>query len=144
MPPTHRKRRNREFSDETLRTRMREIVDHLLGRSKRPSGFRLHHTEGGATGVHFGRLALGSREIEIAVILVQELVPDSKQLTKSHDLTPREAQVAALLAKRRTNKEISRALGIKPKTAARYTDAVFSKLGVHSRLRVANALNVGT
>lgn len=55
-------------------------------------------------------------------------------------LTPREAQVAALLAKGYAAKEIAVCLEVSLHTARRHTESVFKKLGV--RTRVAAALVV--
>jgi DNA-binding CsgD family transcriptional regulator len=51
-------------------------------------------------------------------------------------LTPREREVAALLAARRTNGEIAAALGVSPHTARHHTERVLRKYGVSSRRRV--------
>jgi DNA-binding CsgD family transcriptional regulator len=48
-------------------------------------------------------------------------------------LTRREAQVARLLARRATNREIAEQLGMSPHTVRHHTENVFAKLGVHSR-----------
>jgi DNA-binding CsgD family transcriptional regulator len=48
-------------------------------------------------------------------------------------LTKREQAVAMLLAERRSNAEVARALGISPNTARHHTERVLAKLGVHSR-----------
>lgn len=48
-------------------------------------------------------------------------------------LTARERQVAALLARRATNREIAAALGVSAHTARHHTEHVFAKLGVTSR-----------
>lgn len=48
-------------------------------------------------------------------------------------LTPREAEVAALLAEGRSNGEVARRLGISPHTARHHTQRVLGKLGAHSR-----------
>jgi DNA-binding CsgD family transcriptional regulator len=48
-------------------------------------------------------------------------------------LTRREAQVARLLARRATNREIAEQLGMSPHTVRHHAENVFAKLGVHSR-----------
>lgn len=55
-------------------------------------------------------------------------------------LTPRELEVARLLARRATDAEVAAALGISWHTVRRHTERVLAKLGVTSRTRVAAAL----
>jgi predicted ATPase/DNA-binding CsgD family transcriptional regulator len=52
-------------------------------------------------------------------------------------LTPRERQVAALVATGRTNRQIGRALGIAEKTAEVHVHNIMGKLGAHGRAEVA-------
>lgn len=58
------------------------------------------------------------------------------------DLTPRQAEVARLLADRSPNKAIARSLGVKQKTAWRHTEDVLAKLGISSRLDVAGVIGI--
>jgi DNA-binding CsgD family transcriptional regulator/tetratricopeptide (TPR) repeat protein len=51
-------------------------------------------------------------------------------------LTPRELEVAALVARGRTNPEIAADLVIAERTAARHLENIFNKLGVHSRAEI--------
>lgn len=62
------------------------------------------------------------------------------EIRDKYDLTPTQAQVAALIACRRTNAEIADILGISPNTARRHTEAVMYKLRVHSRLLIEEVL----
>ena len=48
-------------------------------------------------------------------------------------LTKREAQVARLLARRATNREIAEHLAMSTHTVRHHTENIFAKLGVHSR-----------
>ncbi len=48
-------------------------------------------------------------------------------------LTPREAEVARLLARRATNAEVAAALGVSPHTARHHAQRVLEKLGLRSR-----------
>jgi DNA-binding CsgD family transcriptional regulator len=59
-------------------------------------------------------------------------------------LTPRETEVAVLLADRRTEREISDLLGVKPTTVRRHTERIFRKLSLHSRKDVAGKLFADT
>ena len=52
-------------------------------------------------------------------------------------LTAREAQVARLLARRATNREIADQLDLSPHTVRHHVENVFAKLGIHSRRFVA-------
>ncbi|MFQ5679704.1 MAG: response regulator transcription factor [Gemmatimonadota bacterium] len=56
------------------------------------------------------------------------------------DLTPREAEVAFLLARRLTNRELAARLGISEHTARHHTERVLLKLDIHSRRQVAAKL----
>ena len=58
-------------------------------------------------------------------------------------LTPRQAEVAVLLAERRTNKEIAAALAVSPHTARHHVEAVLDRLGVR-RDGVAAAVQTRT
>jgi DNA-binding CsgD family transcriptional regulator len=62
------------------------------------------------------------------------------ELRMKYGLTPREIEVARLLASRRMTSEIAAALGISAHTARRHSERVLAKLGVHSRREVARLL----
>jgi len=55
-------------------------------------------------------------------------------------LTRREAQIARLLARRTTNREIADQLGVSPHTVRHHVERIFAKLGVTSRRSVAEQL----
>ncbi|MGW4124504.1 protein kinase domain-containing protein [Nocardia sp. NPDC004711] len=55
-------------------------------------------------------------------------------------LTPREAQVARMLAEGMTNKQIAQALIIAPRTVETHVEHIFTKLGVNNRTQVASLL----
>ena len=63
--------------------------------------------------------------------------PPRKQ---SDRLTPREHEVAALLAQGRTNRDIAEVLVISERTAAVHVEHILSKLQLHSRWQVAEWL----
>jgi predicted ATPase/DNA-binding SARP family transcriptional activator/DNA-binding CsgD family transcriptional regulator len=52
-------------------------------------------------------------------------------------LTPREQEVALLLARGLTNRQVSTRLGISERTAANHVASILHKLGLHSRAQVA-------
>ena len=52
-------------------------------------------------------------------------------------LTPREHQIAALIASGRSNKAIAEELSISPTTAARHVANILAKLGFRSRTQIA-------
>ena len=52
-------------------------------------------------------------------------------------LTGREAEVLALVAAGRSNREVAAALVLSPKTVARHLSNIFAKLGVSSRTQAA-------
>ena len=62
------------------------------------------------------------------------------ELQERFGLTPRQGEVAQLLARRKTNQEIADALCISPHTARHHTEAVLRKLEVDSRRAVARRM----
>jgi DNA-binding NarL/FixJ family response regulator len=52
-------------------------------------------------------------------------------------LTPRERQIAGLIARGRSNRDIAQELLISPATAARHVANILAKLGFSSRAQVA-------
>jgi DNA-binding CsgD family transcriptional regulator len=58
----------------------------------------------------------------------------------SQRLTPRERQVALLVADRHTNPEIAQRLGLSSKTVAHHVAAVFERLGLRARWQVTHDL----
>jgi len=57
-----------------------------------------------------------------------------RHLLVEYGMTPREVEVAILLAEGCSNSTVARRLGISPHTARHHTQRVLGKLGVHSRL----------
>ena len=70
-------------------------------------------------------------------------VPSAEAAARALGLTPREAEVARLLADRLTNAELAGALGISAHTARHHTQRVMQKLGVDSRRELAMRLRSG-
>jgi DNA-binding CsgD family transcriptional regulator len=57
-------------------------------------------------------------------------------------LTPREAEVAALMADAKPNRQIAEELGISPKTLDIHRANLMHKLGARTAARVANVVNL--
>jgi non-specific serine/threonine protein kinase len=81
--------------------------------------------------------------IDRACTLALELLDNAAQPV-AHDmrhprsrLTPREAQVAALVARGLSNREIARTLTIAERTATSHVEHLLDKLGFHSRAQIA-------
>jgi len=66
--------------------------------------------------------------------------PGQRAVTGAAALTPREREVALLVADGLTNAELARRLYISPKTAAVHVSNILHKLGVSSRTEVADAV----
>ena len=66
--------------------------------------------------------------------------PVESELRTHYRMTPREAQVAVLLAFRCSNKEVAGRLGIAMHTARHHTAQVLAKLGLSSRREVRDRL----
>lgn len=67
-------------------------------------------------------------------------LPSVHALRDRYDLTPQQARVALLLARRYTNREIAAALHVSEHTARHHVEAVLAKLGLSSRRAVRNRL----
>lgn len=65
---------------------------------------------------------------------------DLDDLVHHFGFTRREAEVALLLSRRKSNREIARTLVISEHTARHHTEHVMAKLGVHSRREVRDRL----
>jgi DNA-binding CsgD family transcriptional regulator len=83
----------------------------------------------------------GGTGTTVVVVLPQAAAsPDPDVLRREFGLTPRETEVALMLAARRSNKEIASQLSIAHKTAWRHTERVMSKLNTGSRREVRRVL----
>jgi predicted ATPase/DNA-binding NarL/FixJ family response regulator len=87
--------------------------------------------------MHAGRTMPVQQAADLARAVASGTEPGDPD--RSHDvpLTPRERQVAALVASGRTNRQIGRVLGISEKTAEVHLHHVMSKLEARSRAEVA-------
>jgi DNA-binding CsgD family transcriptional regulator len=82
----------------------------------------------------------GSTTLVVIIPPAPDAPPGKDELRQRFGLTPREAEVALLLAARRSNKEIARHLSIAQKTAERHTYGVMAKLRTSTRRDVARIL----
>jgi predicted ATPase/DNA-binding CsgD family transcriptional regulator len=83
-----------------------------------------------------------SAEAAIALALeppgtAPELAADAAQTRPPSSLTPREEEIAALIADGRSNRAIAEELVISPATVARHVANMMAKLGFHSRSQIA-------
>lgn len=85
----------------------------------------------------------GSGGVLVTVECARPLLPAAGELCGRFGLTPRESEVALLLAEGLTDATIACRLALSPHTIRRYTERVLSKLGVHSRAAVALTLMRG-
>ncbi|GAA4359755.1 LuxR C-terminal-related transcriptional regulator [Microbacterium rhizosphaerae] len=65
------------------------------------------------------------------------VAPDAFSATGTSTLTPRERDVLIELARGASNKAIGDALGLTPKTVMHHSQAIYRKLGVHTRAEAA-------
>jgi DNA-binding CsgD family transcriptional regulator/predicted ester cyclase len=128
--------------------RDREVVLHwrLMGTHDGP-GFGLRPTgksieEQGMTRFIFenGQVVEGWDSWNMGAMLNGLATFTVSEIAERHGLTARQAEVAQLLAERRTYKEIAKALQIRPNTARRHCQAVLSRLGLHRKEDVAEVL----
>lgn len=104
---------------KSLREEHRFLLDSIRvalseAKSLRTSSEMRRAQGGGAGGDHRGQ--------PLAILLQQH-----------HNLTPRESEVAILLAQGASNVDIASILGISQHTARHHTQAILSKLGARSR-----------
>jgi len=83
----------------------------------------------------------GPRRSRVMVVVVERRrMPSDDELRRHFRLTPREIEVARLLADRFSDEEIASQLDIRLNTARCHSHRVLVKLGVHSRNEVRTAL----
>jgi DNA-binding CsgD family transcriptional regulator len=92
----------------------------------------------------FARLG-AARELRGAREQLRELgarPPAQSTGTGAGSLSPREVEIARLIAMRRSNKEIAAALDISPRTVTTHLSNIFAKLGVGSRGELADLMRL--
>jgi len=87
--------------------------------------------------MHAGRTMSVQQAADLARAVAVGAEPVDPDRSDQVPLTPRERQVAALVASGRTNRQIGRVLGISEKTAEVHLHHVMSKLDARSRAEVA-------
>ena len=87
--------------------------------------------------VHAGRTMPVQQATDLALAVASGTAPGDPDRPQQVPLTPRERQVAALVASGRTNRQIGRVLGISEKTTEVHLHHVMSKLDARSRAEVA-------
>jgi predicted ATPase/DNA-binding NarL/FixJ family response regulator len=87
--------------------------------------------------IHAGRTMPAQQAADLAMAIASGASPADPDRTRQVPLTPRERQVATLVASGRTNRQIGRVLGISEKTAEVHLHHAMSKLHVRSRAQVA-------
>jgi DNA-binding NarL/FixJ family response regulator len=81
----------------------------------------------------------GRLELAPAATLTATATADAPAPGDDLGLTPREAEVLALVAAGRSNRQIAQALFISPKTASVHVSNILAKLGVANRVEAAAA-----
>lgn len=78
-------------------------------------------------------IAAGRLDETAARAVLAEAGMKAPRRTLPRGITPREAEVLALLARGQTNKQIARQLGLSPKTVGRHLENLYAKAGVSTR-----------
>lgn len=101
----------------------------------------------GSTGRYRVRACLIGPEVvgpdSLVLVTMERTTPEPPSATllqARYDLTAREIDVAVMLLRRMTNREIAAALGISPHTARHHTEKVLGKVRVNSRRALRRAL----
>ncbi|MGB4345873.1 MAG: LuxR C-terminal-related transcriptional regulator, partial [Burkholderiaceae bacterium] len=83
------------------------------------------------------RLTLSQRQRELLLLLEEKTADTDNGSLAQYQLTPRETDVLAWLAKGKTNRDIAEILGMSPRTVNKHLEHVFVKLGVETRSAAA-------
>ncbi len=84
------------------------------------------------------RLLLPTLKVGVTMRLARDREVASELTLGRFGLTRREAQIARLLARRATNREIADQLDVSPHTVRHHVENIFAKLGIHSRRSIAS------
>jgi DNA-binding CsgD family transcriptional regulator len=83
------------------------------------------------------RFSRGERSGDLLLVLNENMIADSGPAIDSYQLTPREAEVLAWLAKGKTNRDIAEILGMSPRTVNKHLEHIYIKMGVETRSAAA-------
>jgi len=83
------------------------------------------------------RLLLPALKVGVTMRLTSDRAVTTELTLGRFGLTRREAQIARLLARRATNREIADQLDVSPHTVRHHVESIFRKLGIHSRRAIA-------
>ena len=81
----------------------------------------------------------------VVVVLVDRhtfTTPDPAELCRRFNLTPREAEVALLLADRLTPRQVAEQIGVSYNTARCYSERILTKLGIRNRGAIRGRLGI--
>lgn len=127
---------------------VREVAEAVAASTTAPAGFvrRKLPLGEGQVDVYAGVAEEAGTPTTVVVVVTpfRPRLPSAAELRRRFGLTPREVDVALLLAARRSNKEIARKLCIAQKTGLRHTERVLAKLNAGSRLDVGRILRAGS
>jgi DNA-binding CsgD family transcriptional regulator len=84
------------------------------------------------------RLLLPALKVGVTMRVARDREVAAELSLARFGLTKREAQIARLLARRATNREIADQFDVSPHTVRHHVENIFAKLGVHSRRSVAS------
>lgn len=132
--------------ERRLWANVREVAEAVVTSADAPAGFVRRELPVGERQLDaYASLADGDGGGATMVVVVvaaptETRTPTAAEIRSKFGLTPREAEVALLLAARRSNKEIAQKLSIAHKTAWRHTASVLSKLNTGSRRDVGKVL----
>ena len=84
------------------------------------------------------RLLLPALKVGVTMRLASDREVAAELTLGRFGLTRREAQIARLLARRATNREIADQLDVSPHTVRHHVENIFTKLGIHSRRSIVS------
>ncbi len=84
------------------------------------------------------RLLLPALKVGVTIRLARDREAAAELTLGRFGLTRREAQIARLLARRATNREIAVELDVSPHTVRHHVENIFTKLGIHSRRSIVS------